>query len=503
MKNRTNLIAALALVAAACGDNNGSAPSDAANRPDAASVADATEPTPDAATTPDAAPAAPTNVIFFLGDGMGVSTITAARIYAYGEDGELTMDTLPETGWVRTYSHDALVTDSAPSMAAYMTGVKMNNEVISMSADTIAIPPDATLTVNNCATQGANGTPVATFLEQARAAGRATGVVTTTRVTHATPAATYAHICHRDLENDIAAQVVPGGAGYNAALGTGLDVLFGGGRRHFLPTTTSGGKRTDGRDLVAELKADGYAYASNTTTFNAIDAATTDKAVGLFTASHMTYDLDRDPGSEPSLAEMTTKAMDILGKKPQGYFLMVEGGRIDHALHETNARRALGEAVAFDNAIAAAIAKAKLTDPTLAHTLIIVTADHDHTLVLNGYAKRTGKTTATNPGVLGLVKNVTTGNPDLDADGVPYSILGFGNGENRVAGLRSSVANLDDATTGALAYHQEAGVRMPVGGETHGGTDVAVMAIGKGADLVHGFMTNTAIFTILHQAAGF
>jgi alkaline phosphatase len=512
MLTRTRRLAALALFLAACGDNHGGTTEDAAPHPDTAIG------TPDGATTPDAPIANPdapvaipdamppgftTNVIFFLGDGMGVSTMTAARIYAVGEDGELTMDTLPETGWVRTYSHDALVTDSAPSMSAYMTGVKMNNDVLSMSADTKAISPDSTLTIDNCGSQGPNGTPVATFLEQARAAGRGVGVVTTTRVTHATPAATYAHICHRDLENDIARQVVPGGVGYNDALGSGLDVLFGGGRRHFLPKTITGGSRTDGRDLTVELQARGYAYASNTTTFNAIDPATTDRAVGLFTSSHMTYDLDRDPASEPSLAEMTTKAMDILARKPNGYFLMVEGGRIDHALHETNVKRALQEAVAFDNAIAAAIAKAKVTDPTLAHTFIIVTADHDHTLVLNGYAQRTGKTTPTNPGILGLVKNVSTGNPDLDADGVPYSILGFGNGENRVAGARSSVTALTETVTSGLNYHQEAGVRMPAGGETHGGTDVAVMAIGKGSELVHGFMTNTAIFSILHQAAGY
>jgi len=120
----------------------------------------------------------------------------------------------------------------------------------------------------------------------------------------------------------------------------------------------------------------------------------------------MSYDLDRDPAKEPSLAEMTTKAMDVLGKNAKGYFLMVEGGRIDHALHETTAKKALHDTVAFDNAIKAALAKAKITDPELKNTLIVVTADHDHTLVLNGYAKRTGKTSATNPGVLGVVKTM-------------------------------------------------------------------------------------------------
>lgn len=167
--------------------------------------------------------------------------------------------------------------------------------------------------------------------------------------------------------------------------------------------------------------------------------------------------------------------------------------------HESNAKRALGEAVAFDNAIAAALAKAKETDPTLEHTLIVVTADHDHTMTLNGYAQRTGPTTATSAGVLGVVKDVVSGNPSLDADGMPYSILALRQRRNRVAGARTSV---DDATASALSYHQEAAVKMSAGGETHGGTDVALMAIGMGADRFHGFMTNTTVYTNLRAIAG-
>ncbi|MGF2508212.1 alkaline phosphatase, partial [Ralstonia pseudosolanacearum] len=129
------------------------------------------------------------NVVFFLGDGMGLATMTAARIYKVGEDGELTMDTLPETGFVRTFSNNAQVTDSAPSMSAYMTGVKMNNEVISMSPDTAAFDAGGKDYVSGadstCPASG-NGKPVTTLLELMKAAGYGTGVVTTTRVTHAT-----------------------------------------------------------------------------------------------------------------------------------------------------------------------------------------------------------------------------------------------------------------------------------------------------------------------------
>jgi alkaline phosphatase len=458
----------------------------------------------EAAAVPTAQPAAK-NVIFFLGDGMGVTTLTAARIYSVGEAGQLTMDTLPETAWVRTYSNDAQVTDSAPSMSAYMTGVKMNNEVISMSADTKAYDgsnaPFVSGANSTCPASG-NGKPVTTLLELAKAAGRSVGAVTTTRVTHATPAATYAHICHRDGENAIAAQTVPAGSGYNAALGAGLDVLLGGGRRHFLPNTVSGGARTDGRDLTAELVSQGYTYVANRSAFDAVDPATTRKLIGLFTTSHMSYELDRDPALEPSLAQMTTKAISILSKNSKGYFLMVEGGRIDHALHETNVVRALKDTVAFDDAIRAGLQQAAIADPGLANTLIVVTADHDHTLVLNGYARRTGATSPGNPGVLGVVKNVITGAVVNDAEGVPYSILGFGNGENRVAGARSTAAVLDDTATSARTYHQEAAVRTAAGAETHGGTDVVALAAGPGSQDFHGFLTNTEIFGLLRAATG-
>lgn len=438
------------------------------------------------------------NVIFFLGDGMGMATQTAARIYAVGEDGQLTMDALPETAFVRTHSNDAQVTDSAPSMSAYMTGIKANNEVIAMSADTQALAPNPDFTSQWVP---GNGTPVTTLLELAKASGRGTGVVTTTRVTHATPASTYAHVPHRDAENDIAAQLVPGGPLYNAKLGDGVDVVFGGGRSYFLPTA-AGGKRADGRDLTAELRNRGYAVATSRAGFDAIDPFNTPKAVGLFTSSHMSYDLDRDPAKEPSLAEMTVKAMQLLQAKRKGYFLMVEGGRIDHALHETTAAKALQDTLAFDNAIKAALDEARKSDPRLERTLIVVTADHDHTLVMNGYAKRTGRTTPANPGVLGLVKNYADGTLAKDADGKPYTILGFGNGESRVQGNRSTAADLTEAVTSQPTYHQEAAIRVAAGSETHGGTDVFLGAIGKGSETFHGTLDNTKVFALVKQAAG-
>ncbi|CAJ0699717.1 alkaline phosphatase [Ralstonia wenshanensis] len=448
------------------------------------------------ANTPSTGPTK--NVVFFLGDGMGLTTMTAARIYKVGEDGELTMDTLPETGFVRTYSNNAQVTDSAPSMSAYMTGVKMNNEVISMSPDTMAYDAGGKdyLSGADSTCPSGNGKPVTTLLELMKAAGYGTGVVTTTRITHATPAATYSHICHRDGENTIAAQLTPAGKGFNAALGDGVDVVFGGGRKHFQPTT-AGGARTDGRDLIAELKAGGYRYASSKAEFDTLQA-TDGKVVGLFTSSHMSYDLDRDPSKEPSLGEMTNKAIDVLAAKKKGFFLMVEGGRIDHALHETTARKALQDTVAFDSAIRGAIDKLNTIDPGLKNTLIVVTADHDHTLVLNGYAKRTGPTSDSNPGVLGLLKNYVTGANATDTGGNPFTIIGFGTGENRPA----TRGALTDAAVYDKSYHQEAVIPVAPGGETHGGTDVFIGARGLGAERFAGTMDNTEVFGLIKQAVG-
>ncbi|MFT4174032.1 MAG: alkaline phosphatase [Rhodocyclaceae bacterium] len=437
------------------------------------------------------------NVIFFLGDGMGITTMTAARIYSVGEDGDLTMDTLPETAFVHTYSNDGQVTDSAPSMAAYMTGVKMNNEVISMTAETKAT--DATgkpyHTSYDSTCPASNGAAVETLLEQMKAAGYGTGVVSTARITHATPAATYSHVCHRDAENTIAAALVPGGTGYNSKLGDGVDVILGGGSSYFTPKE-SGGTRNDKRDLIAELKTAKYSFATNTSEFNALPADGSTKIAGLFTKSHMAYDLDRDAAKEPSLAQMTTKAIDALTARKKGFFLMVEGGRIDHALHATNARRALQDTVAFDDAIKAALTKMAAIDPGLKNTLIVVTADHDHTLQMNGYAQRTGKTEAGKPGVLGLVKNYVNGQPSSDVGGQPYTILGFGNGPRRLA-TRGAIT---DAELENVEFLQEAVV--PLASETHGGADVFLGAQGLGAENFSGVITNTDVYGLIRTSIG-
>lgn len=438
------------------------------------------------------------NVILFVGDGMGPVSVTASRIYKHGEAGQLTMDTLPRTARVRTYSLDAQTTDSAPSMAAYMTGVKTRNDVISMDGSTVtkepstdtSVTPNVRNAINNCPATG-NGAASPTLLEQAIAKGKASGVVSTARLTHATPAVTYAHVCNRDAEYEISRQAVPGGAGFNTALGTGVDVLLGGVSyfwRPFNATTTPRG-RPDGRDLIAELQAKGYTAVSDVAGLNA--AATDKRLVGLFdqaqTQGHMSYELDRDPAKEPSLAQMTTKAIDILSKNANGYFLMVEGGRIDHALHGTNAKRALADTIALDEAIKAALGKVDLSN-----TLVVVTADHDHTLAFNGYSHRGND-------ILGKITDVKTKKPVMAADGKPATTLVFGNGGTPRSDVRADITNTD--TSLDKNYRQEVGV--PLSSETHGGGDVMLFATGAGSKVFKGSIDNTKVFGLMRQAFGF
>ncbi len=444
-----------------------------------------------AAPAAPAAPAPAKNIIFFLGDGMGPTTITAARIYKYKEEGFLHFEQLERSARIKTYSADAQTTDSAPSMGAYMTGIKINNDVISM-ADAKPSQPrkdaNGNLTLDTCA--AGNGRAAVTILELAKARGKAVGAITTTELTHATPASTFAHICERDAAYAIAQQIVPGGAGYNPALGDGVDVLMGGGRNHFTPFDAQRNPkgRADGRNLMTEFAARGYTVASSKAEMLAAPAGR--KLVGIYSnESHLAYVKAR-PAAQPALAEMTSKAIDLLAANPNGFFLMVEGGKIDHALHDSNAANAMEEMIDFDDAIKMALDKMRVRDPGLRNTLIVVTADHDHTIVMNGYARRG------NP-ILDIVRNVGDGLPARDADGKTYTALVFGNGPNRKP-LRE---DLDSATVLADGYRQETGVRLA--GETHGGGDVKLFATGAGAGGFKGTMENTRVFHLMKAAFGF
>lgn len=440
------------------------------------------------------------NVIIFIGDGMGVSTLTAGRIFEgqqLGLDGEsyvAQMDRLPHTALVKTYSHDAQVADSAPTATALVAGVKTKNGVI-------GVGPEAT--ENDCAATAPF--KVQSLFGMAEDKGYATGIVSTATITHATPAATYAHTAQRDWEVDANMPDAAKAAGCTDIArqmiewphGNGLDVMLGGGRQHFLPATVvdpeypnAKGKRGDGKDLSAIWKAanPNGAYVWNSESFAAVDAKKTNKLLGLFEPSHMQFEADRTAagGKEPSLAEMTTKAIAMLSRNRKGYVLMVEAGRIDHAHHGGNARRALQDTVALNQALKAAMDSVDLKD-----TLIVVTSDHSHTFTMSGYPERG------NP-ILGVVAS-PIGTPTLAKDGKAYTTLGYANGPGAVTAAERPDPAKED--TGALNYRQQSLVGLS--SETHGGDDVVARATGPKAHLFKGTIEQNTIFHIMKAALGF
>lgn len=439
---------------------------------------------------PLAAAAPVRNVVLFVGDGMGVTTVTAARIFdgqsrgRTGEENTLSFERFPHLALVKTYNTDAQVPDSAGTMTALVTGVRTRVGVLSVGP---AVPR------GDCKAMA--GQTLVTLLQEAEQRGRRTGVVTTTDITHATPAATYAHAADRSWQSD--ADLPPGARGRCAdiaaqfvalAAGDGVDVALGGGRAVFLPEGAADpedpeatGKREDGRNLVQEWLAGlgGRRFVRKQEDLAALPAG--GQVLGLFAPGHMAFEADRqrDPGGEPSLAEMTRFAIERLAG-PAGYFLMVEGGRIDHAHHLGNAYRALVDTVALAEAVAAAVA---LTDP--AETLILVTADHSHTLTMAGYSVRGSP-------ILGFAKG-PLGEPMRDRNGVAYTTLGYANGP----GARPPTEERDQDPT-RPNYLQRA--LHPMFAETHGGEDVAAYALGVGAEQVRGVMDQHELHAVMRGA---
>ena len=489
------------------------------------------------------------NVIVFVGDGMGVTTVTAARILEgqlagkTGEENLLSFERFPHVALAKTYNTNQQVPDSAGTMTAMMSGVKTKAGVIGVD-DSVA-RGDHTK---------AAAASVPTLFELAEARGLSTGIVTTTRITHATPAACYAHSPERNWENDarlpeaarthgfrdlarqmidfpnsLATHAAEGDSGAKTShQGDGLEVALGGGRANFLSSsagpalsapdapTMGQGSRLDGRNLIAQWqRGQGASYVSNSGQLEAVDPATTRRLLGLFSPSHMDFDADRDTGpeGEPSLAQMTAKAIEILSREESGFVLMVEGGRIDQAHHTNNAYRALTDTIAFSDAVRTATLMTKPEE-----TLIVVTADHSHTLTLSGYPHRGND-------ILGLVRgNDLTGETakelTLDQLGKPYTSLGYANGPGytgaseaqpegpkkfrhiarKVEGIENGRPDLSEVPTNDRDYLQEA--TFPLGYETHSGEDVAIYARGPSAWLFNGIVEQNYIFHAITEALG-
>ncbi|MFK8016384.1 MAG: alkaline phosphatase [Gammaproteobacteria bacterium] len=442
------------------------------------------------------------NVILFVGDGMSLDTITSARILAgqsaggSGEDHQLTFEKLPHTALMKTYTTDMQVPDSAGTATAMLGGVKTRSGFVGVGED--AAPDNCTST---------RASKIESFLELMETRGKATGVISTARITHATPAAAYAHVPKRGWEIAVSEAAHTGGCIDIATqladfdLGDGIEVVLGGGRGMFLPADMSdpeypnkNGARVDGRNLIDEWQTRygaGARFVWNATQLAALDATKTERIMGLFEPSHMMFEADRrsSDADEPSLAELTGFAIKRLQQQTEGYFLLVEGGRIDHAHHGGNAARALHDTVALDMAVKKALSAVDLDD-----TLVIVTADHGHVLSFSGYPRRG------NP-ILGKVAvhdptSATGERLARDANDLPYTTLSYGNGP----GYHSPRRDLENVDTTDINFQQDASV--PLSSETHSGTDVIVFADGPSADLFRGVHEQNYVYHVMRHAVG-
>ncbi|XP_065640705.1 alkaline phosphatase, tissue-nonspecific isozyme isoform X6 [Hydra vulgaris] len=385
------------------------------------------------------------NVILFIGDGMGPSTVTAARILdgqkkkKKGEENVLSWEEFDNVALSKTYNVDAQVPDSAGTATAFMSGVKTNMGTINVNEN---------VTYKDCASS--IGNEVLSLAQYAELAGLSTGVVTTTRLTHATPATVYASSASRNWEHDktvndsrckdIASQLI------DNKYGDGLEIAFGGGRCSFLPVTTkdhtatSYGLRGDGRNLLEEWEKK--------------------------TNQNAKY-------------EYVTNASQLKSLKPNEVDHLL-GGRIDHGHHANKAFHALHDTVELNDAVH----KAKeITDSD--ETLLIVTADHSHVFTIGGYQSRG------NP-IFGLVNNEN----DVALDKKRYSTLGYSNGPSgKINGKRKNItqADLNDPDSRYQSL-------VPLKDETHGGEDVGIYARGPQAHLVSGVVEQNYIFHVMDYA---
>ena len=412
------------------------------------------------------------NVILFIGDGMGVSTVTAARIFdgqSQGKSGEehaLAFEEFDHLALIKTYNTNAQVPDSAGTATAILSGYKTNIGALN-------VPPEL-IEARSADVCNPDALPP-TLTKSAKAAGKSVGIISTARITHATPAAMYGHAASRSLEADKDMQGPFEGCDSLAAqlVESHADIVLGGGSKEF---------------TEAQLEAFAAAHHYATTKDEMMSAPEGKTVRGLFNRTHMSFETDRGETQEPSLADMTAFAIDRLSVNTEGYVMMVEAGRVDHAHHGSNAYRALRDMQALNEAVK--IAKEKTGNDTL----IMVTADHSHVFTISGYPVRG------NP-ILGLVKGFDPEkrviNTTLDRDGKPYTTLGYYNGPNV---READSPALTDNMVQAPDFQQQTAVNLS--SETHAGEDVPLYATGPGAENVHGVMEQNEIHGVIVQALG-
>ncbi|WP_282943637.1 alkaline phosphatase [Paenibacillus sp. RC67] len=429
-----------------------------------------------------AAPAAAAkskNVIVLIGDGMGPAQVSAARDYSrhFLNKNHLELDSY-YVGQATTYADrgedggvmvSGEVTDSASAGTAFATGHKTYNAGISVSNE------DASK-------------PFASVIEASEKVGKSTGLVTTARITHATPAVYASHVRNRDNESAIASQYLNDQS---------VDVLFGGGKQFFLSKEEKG-KRTD-KTIIPDFEAKGYKVVYDKKGLQSLNAKD-GKALGLFGNSHVDYVLDRDE-TIPSLADMTQKAIDILSQNQKGFTMMIEGGRIDHAGHANDLPSLVQEALDFDAAVKVAMDFAKKDG----NTSVVVTADHE-----------TGGLSLSRDGVYEI--NVDAWNKEKQSSEVFATKLKAAKSIEEIKQLVFENTSYNDLTdeeaayimagdgtsyTQEGAYNAVMAKRFMVGftGHGHSAVDVGVWAYGPIADLVKGQIDNTDIAKAIAKVA--
>ncbi|MEV7025985.1 alkaline phosphatase [Kitasatospora sp. NPDC093558] len=451
------------------------------------------------------------NVIFFLGDGMGSAAITGARLLSKGMTqgkyhGLLEMDRMEARGIVGTSGADSIATDSANSMSAYMTGHKTSVNAMGVYESN---EPDPN--------KHPRVESMAEILKRARQ--MAIGVVTTAEIQDATPAAVWAHTRRRSEYLEIMDQVlVPTRT---------PDVLMGGGLASLLPKSQKGSKRKDERDLVNEFRQQGFAVATTAKELAATTAGSPpDKLLGQFHTGNLNVYLDRqqikkpevlgDWQDQPTLTDMTAAALAVLEHKPNGFFLMVEGASIDKQEHPLDGPRALYDTIEFDQAIGVAKRWAEGRDDTL----IVVTADHNHSMSIVGTHDRRKNQGRPANGIYGDAGFPTY--TDADGDGFPDDpnpevglFFGWSNHPDHTDGFTHNPVPvqpslIDTATGNAVPNPQhQPGAELQNGNlplhETncvHTVDDVSIVASGPGSDGFNRFLDNTEVYFEIMNALG-
>ena len=423
------------------------------------------------------------NIILMIGDGMGPSHVHIAWLYATRQLGKnLVMTEVMDKGqtaYMVNDTADSTVTESAAAAVQMATGLKV-------FAKSVGIGPD--------------GKVLKTILEMAKEKEKATGLVTTSGITDATPAGFVAHVAHRSEEEKIADQLVK----------SDVNILFGGRKEFFLPQSEKG-RRKDGRNLLNDARENGYLVVETAEEMKKTDGK---KILGLFNQSNMLFEIDRRGSTEPSLAEMTMKALEILSRNKDGFFLMVEAGRIDHAAHHQDIVGVISDTLAFDEAIKV-VYEFQKSHPD---TLLIITADHETGgLVILPYSQTGDEYEGINLRAIFQIngshekRNKELGkDPSLEKiKEVIKKYYGIDLKEEEAKTIKENTMRRLDPRhfhydmDGSIAFVLRLYHRIGWATDSHSATPLLLWGIGPGSEKIKGWRHNTELFKIMKEAYGF